>query len=84
MTVHVFGATSSPTRANYGMQQTAKDNAHLYSDEVVQTVAENFYMVDCLKSLYSVNEAITLSVQLTKLLKKGGFHLTKWLSNSRF
>ena len=42
MTVHVFGATSSPTCANYAMQQTAKDNAHLYSDEVVQTVAENF------------------------------------------
>ena len=83
MTVHVFGATLSPTCANYATQQTAKDNAHLYFDEVVLTVAENFYMDDCLKCFYSVNEAITLSVQLTKLLKKGGFHLTKWLSNSK-
>ena len=81
MTVH--GATSSPTCANYAMQQTAKDNAQLYSDKVVQMVAENFYMDDCLKSLHSVNEAITLSIQLTSLLKKGGFHLTKWLSNSK-
>ena len=40
--VHVFGATSSPTCANYAMQQTAKDNAHLYSDEIANTVAENF------------------------------------------
>ena len=83
MTVHVFGATSSPTCANYAMQQMAKDNAHLYSDKVVQMVAENFYMDDCLKSLHSVNQAITLGVQLTELLKKGGFHLTKWLSNSK-
>ena len=83
MTVRVFGATSSPICSNYAMQQTEKDNAHLYSDEVVQTVAKHFYMDDCLKSLYSVNEAITLSVQLTKLLNKGGFHLTKWLNNSK-
>ena len=83
MVVHVFGATSSPTCANYAIQQTAKDNAHMYSDEVVQMVAENFYMDDCVKSLYSVNKTITLSVQLTKFLKKGGFHLTKWLSNSK-
>ena len=83
MTVHVFGATSSRTCANYAMQQTAKDNAQLYSDKVVQMVAENFYMDDCLKSLHSVNEAITLSIQLTSLLKKGSFHLTKWLSNSK-
>ena len=59
------------------MRQTAKDNAHLYFDEVVQTVTENFYMDNYLKSLHSVNEAITLGVQLIKLLKKGGFHLTK-------
>ena len=81
MTVHVFGATSSPTCANYAMQQTTKDNAHLYSDKVVQTVAKNFYIDDCLKSFHSINEAITL--KLTELLKKGKFHLTKWLSNSK-
>ena len=65
------------------MQQTPKDNAHLYFNEVVQTVAENFYMDDCLNSLHFINEAITLSIKLTKLLKKGVFHLTKWLSNSK-
>ena len=79
VTVHVFEATSSPTCANYAMQQTDKNNVHLYSDEVVQTVAENFYMDDCLKSLHSVNEAITLSVQLTKLQKKGGFDVFVWV-----
>ena len=80
----VFGATSSATCANYAMRQTAKDNnAHLYSDKIVQTIAENFYMDNCLKFFHSVNETITLSVQLTQLLKKGGFHLTKWLNNSR-
>ena len=44
---------------------------------------QKIFMNNCLKSLHSVNEAITLNVQLTELLKKAGFHLTKWLSNSK-
>ena len=40
-------------------------------------------MDDCLKFLHSDNEAITLSVQLTKLFKKDGFYFTKCLSNSK-
>ena len=39
-------------------------------------------MDDCLKSVSSKKEALHLYHQLTDLLMKGGFHLTKWISNS--
>ena len=82
MKVHVFGAASSPACATYALQQTAKDNDLLSSQDVIDTVLENFYMDDCLKSVDSVEEAIRMSDELAQLLKKGGFNLTKWLSNN--
>jgi len=44
-------------------------------------VIRNFYMDDCIKSAAIEKEAIRLVSQLTALLAKGGFRLTKWLSN---
>ena len=49
---------------------------------VSYTVLENFYMDDCLKSVDSKEKAIRMSDELSQLLKKGGFNLTKWLSNN--
>jgi hypothetical protein len=43
----------------------------------------NFYVDDCLKSVENDLVAITLVQQLQQLMAKGGFRLTKWLSNSR-
>ena len=82
MKVHVFGAASSPACANYALRQTAIDNNLLFSKKTIDTVLENFYMDDCLKSVGSAEEAIKESDELTRLLKRGGFNLTKWLSNS--
>ena len=82
MKVHVFGAASSPACATYALQQSAKDNDLLFPLDVIATVLENFYMDDCLKSVYSAEKAIRMSGELSRLLKKGGFNLTKWLSNS--
>ena len=44
---------------------------------------KNFYVDDCLKSVQSEQDAVRLTGQLRGLLAKGGFRLTKWLSNSR-
>lgn len=38
---------------------------------------------DCLKSVPSETEGIGLVSELHTLLSNGGFHLTKWISNSR-
>ena len=83
MTVHLFGAVSSPSCANFALRKTATDNQEDFSNEAVKTVERNFYVDDCLKSVDSEEDAIHLSSELSQLLKRGGFRLTKWLSNKR-
>lgn len=83
MTVHLFGAVSSPSCACYALRQTAKDNQTHFSTEAIKTVFESFYVDDCLKSVSSEEEATAMVQDLTALCQKGGFRLTKWSSNSR-
>ena len=83
MLVHLFGRVSSPTCANFALRQTAGDNSEQFDPETVNTVKRNFYVDDCLKSSENEKAAITTADQLRLLLSKGGFRLTKWLSNSR-
>ncbi|KAL7875058.1 hypothetical protein SRHO_G00060280 [Serrasalmus rhombeus] len=68
--------------ASFALRKCASDNAHRYDADTVSTVEKNFYVDDCLKSSDSPQQAIHLAAQLTNLLKQGGFHLTKWTSNS--
>ena len=83
MMVHLFGATSSPSCANFGLRRTAEDNQQEFSKEAVDSVKDNFYVDDCLKSVPSETKGIGLVNELRTLLSKGGFRLTKWISNSR-
>ena len=83
MLVHIFGAKSSPCCANKALSMTAQDNERKYSPEVIRTVRRNFYVDDVLKSVPSTEQAVHLTSDLTKLLKEGGFRLTKFASNSR-
>ena len=83
MLVHLFGAKSSPSVAGYALRRTADDNKHEFPCEVIDTVYKDFYVDDLLKSFPDIQHAITVSKQLQQLLHKGGFHLTKWISNSR-
>ncbi len=81
--VHIFGATSSPSCADYALKRVCDDNTALYSDKVLQTIKENFYGDDCLKSVSSEQEALQMVKDLTAASAKGGFRLSKWMSNSR-
>ena len=83
MAVHLFGGVSSPSCANFALKKTAEDNKTSFDPEIVRTVKRNFYVDDCLKSVTSDERAIFLVDNLTELLRRGGFRLTKWLSNSR-
>ena len=83
MRVHLFGGASSPSCANYALRKTADDNKEDFRPEVVETVDRNFYVDDCLKSVSNEDKAVNLAKQLRELLARGGFRLTKWLSNSR-
>ena len=82
MVVHRFGTTSSPSCANFGLRRTAEDNCQELSKEAVDSVKDNFYVDDCLQSVPSETKAIGLVDERRSLLSKGGFRLTKWISNS--
>ena len=83
MTVHLFGATSSPSCASFALRKCAEDQSQEFRAEVVQTVLQNFYVDDCLKSVATEEEAITMCQDLMKICSHGGFRLTKWVSNRR-
>jgi len=83
MQVHLFGATSSPSVCSYSLRKAAEDSKDDYDELTVETVNDNFYVDDCLKSVPTVDEGIKLANDLTSLLSKKGFKLTKWMSNEK-
>ena len=70
MTVHLFGGTWSPSCCAYALRRTAEDNGGLYSPAAVETITQNFYVDDCLKSMPTVSEAIDLVSELKTLVAK--------------
>ena len=83
MVVHVFGATSYPSCTVLCLLKTAEDNQNEFPAGIVCIVRRNFYVDDCLKSLKTPQEAKTVVKELIALLSRGGFRLTKWISNDR-
>jgi hypothetical protein len=83
MTVHLFGATSSPGCANYGLRKIADDNADEFGLEVANFVKKDFYVDDGLKSVTTVPEAVSLIHNTKDLLARGGLRLHKFVSNSK-
>ncbi|KAJ8385750.1 hypothetical protein AAFF_G00182680 [Aldrovandia affinis] len=83
MNVHLFGAVSSPSVANFALKQTAYDNTDKYSMEVLDTIKHGFYVDHCLKSVTSARQAVNLIKDLRDACSQGGFTLTKWVSNSQ-
>lgn len=83
MVVNLFGATSSPSCASFALLKCAEDNQAAFSSEATNTILRNFYVDDCLKSVGSEEQAVALIQELRRLCAAEGFHLTKWISNSR-
>ncbi|XP_061196561.1 uncharacterized protein LOC133204832 [Saccostrea echinata] len=81
MVVHLFGATSSPRCANFCLRKTTQDCTGHFSDEAIKTVLQNFYVDDCLKSVNSVRNGVTLVKELQGPLESGGFHISNLISN---
>ena len=81
--VHLFGAISSPASSNCALRRTAEDNMECFCEDVINTVKRNFYVDDCLRSLPSEIGATTRVNDLQALLFRGGFKLSKWISNSK-
>ena len=73
VSVHLFGAVSSPACAIFALLKMADDNSQHFSADVTSTVRRNFYVNDCLKSLPSVKDANAHVSDLRSLLQRGGF-----------
>ena len=83
MTVHLFGAMSSPGCANFGLKQVAKDNEDKFGSAAARFICDNFYVDDGLISVPTAEEAVTLIKNTKEMCQKGGLRLHKFVSNSK-
>lgn len=79
MFVHIFRATSSDNICGYALRRGAVDNSGFSSE----TIGEVISIDDLLKSFETTNQAVEITKELEKRLAKGGFQLTKVMSNER-
>ena len=83
MTVHVFGATSSPSCVNFVLRRTATDFATSSNKEAAESLKRNCYMDDLMKGLDKEENAIQFAGDVVTLGEKGSFKFTKWASNNQ-
>lgn len=81
MTVHLFGAVSSPGCANYGLKHLAKENSREFPSGS-QFIARDFYVDDGVTSTETVEDGIRLAREARELCAKGGLRLHKFVSNN--
>ncbi|KAJ8388711.1 hypothetical protein AAFF_G00131200 [Aldrovandia affinis] len=82
MAVHLFGASSSPGCANFGLKYLARQHKDDYPSASA-FIEKNFYVDDGLTSVPSIEEAKKLIVEAQELCKRGGLRLHKFNSNER-
>ncbi|KAJ8032248.1 hypothetical protein HOLleu_25720 [Holothuria leucospilota] len=64
MAVHLFGGVWNPCWASFALKRTAEDHKDDFDPQAIQTVMENFYADDCLKSVASEEQAKKLVREL--------------------
>ena len=82
MRVHLFGAVSLPSLANFGLQQAANDGEDMFGSETADFVRSDFYLDDGLKSVATEDAAFSLIVNARGLCTNRGLRLHKFVSNS--
>ena len=82
MNVHLFGAVSSPSCANFALKQTAIDSRGKFEDEVANMLMRDFYVDDLLKSFKCEERATKLITDSQDMCASKGFNLTQVVSNS--
>ena len=78
-----FGIRCSPFLAIATVQHHVKNDQEEYPVAAAQ-ILENMYVDDLLSGASDDTSALKLQQDLTALMKKGGFPLTKWASNSDY
>lgn len=83
LTVHPFGAVSSPFCASFALKKSATLFGSEYPPNISEAIRNSFYVDDCLLSVNDEKEALGVVEGLGSLLSRCGFRITKWSSNSR-
>ncbi len=71
MLVHLFGAVSSPSCVNMVLHQTAKDFGSYFDPGISDSILNNFYVDDFLKSAENPPCALDVMQRVKALCKKG-------------
>jgi len=82
MTVHLFGAVSSPGCANFGMNKVADDGEERFGKPAADFVRDNFYVDDGLISVATAVQGKELVSNTVHLCASKGLRLHKFVSNS--
>lgn len=82
MNVHLFGATSSPAVATYGLRKLADDYESI-SPSAAEFLKHNFYVDDGVISVPTVEKAKELIKASIEICAKGNVRLHKFLSNNK-
>ena len=68
MTVHLFGASSSPSIASFCLKEVANRFGDKFLSNTVQLIARNFYVDDFLVSVSSVAEGTAITTETREIL----------------
>lgn len=82
MVVHLFGATSSPSVANFALKAVADKFESECGKKAADFVKNDFYVDVGLKSVATVEETVSLIKNSVKLCKLGGFDLHNFVTNN--
>ena len=80
MTVHLFGAGSSPGCCNFALKKTAEDYEKELGSEPAEFLRRDFYVDDGLKSVATARDAKKLISKTKEMCHRGGFNLHKFTS----
>lgn len=83
MSVHLFGAVSSPAVANYSLHKTAETGRAEFGDKAADFLCRNFYVDDGLTSVFAISEAIELIEDSQALCASAKLRLHKFASNRK-
>jgi len=83
MSVHVFGAKSSPSCVNFALRRTAEEHGSQYGNEVIEVIRRNFYVDNLLIASDDKESMKQLVKDLIDLCAAGGWRLNQWTSNNK-
>ena len=81
MPLHIFGATDSLYCANFAVKFVARDNKQRCGRIASESILKSFY-TNLLKSVITT-EVVNLAKEITDVMRRGGFRLTKFISNDK-